>query len=439
MRFYRLVALLIFALLVSACGDDDESAGLSSSGSSTERPTEQTAEDSNVRTEIADDPWADREGLNDYLAYVKGTALYLVRFDGTEPVQVTESIHPSTLGVAPDGEHIFYNATEGRRHVRMAHVETLEVTQIARVTSEYGFLGPWSPDGEWALIFNFPTVYAAPLDGSGERLRVGAIGGPSFWLADNTVLITEPTTAGLGAVPDSVRRFDPATNEDVPLPEGAHDMLFNLITNQNTLQDALDLQDAIIELLEVEPAVMINPDVDVPPQYNLNGPPPNAQGVPERCGTWEIQHQEVAVGAEPETIYSIDDTLFLTNLSVRGDGSMLFLRWYLEDCDIANRRTALMLRSADGEVQVLSNEVDPGTSTNLSFFFGDTGNMMALSSGGRYVTWISGGLDAGVSHLNLTDLETGETVILSEETRTASNAGTFHIDHAFTSVLWVPR
>ncbi len=441
MRLYRLLALsLVVVLILSACGGEEEDAGLTSSSSDNNAAEQSTEDSANVPAALlTDDPWVARDGLSDYLAYVHGTAVYLARFDGEEPVQVTESIYPSTLGVAPDGEHIFYNDTASRRHVRMANVETLEVTEIARVTSEYGFLGPWSPNGEWALIFNFPTVYAARLDGSGERLRVGAIGGLTLWLADNTVLIVEPTTAGLGAVPNTIRRFDPATNEDMPLPDGAEQALFDLATNQNTLQDALDLQNAIIDLLGVEPAFLVDINADIPPQYSFNGPPPNAQGVPERCGTWEIQRQEFALDAVPETLYSVDDTLFLTNLSVREDGSILFLRWYLEDCDIMQRKAALMFRSVEGDVQVLSDAVDPGTSTNLSFFFGDTGNRMSLSSDERYVVWIGGNLESGQSRLNLTDLQTGETVVLLEEIRSTSNASTFHIEHAFTAVIWVPR
>lgn len=458
--FWRLlIVLLVLVLTASACGGKDDSAGVQSSGGNRSSNSQnQTANDNgdgeNETAQETAQGFIAIEGLTDSLAFVQGNSLYLTRFDGQEPILLKESIHPPTLALSPDGTGVAYTAIEGvrSRYLTVTNVDTLENRQVFRTSSEFGFLGPMSPNNEWVVVFNFPNAQAVRMDGT-ESHRIGAIqnqGLTQFWLSDNTLLIIEQPFDNNGQpLPNTVRQFDPVTGEDRELSTEAQTAIGSSEFVQPQQQQAPGndvfevFQQIVMEQLGVEifgfgaPAEDENLDEVV---HVVGPPPPAAIGVgtgPELCGEWRFEYQPL--DAEPEVLVTFPNTLFINNFNVLEDGTLIFERWYNENCDINLRRAALMRLVPGGEAEVLTDRIDPGTSVNYGFFFADTGPRTSLSSNQRFVAWIGGGLEVGEAMLYVTDLQTDQTYLLRHGVREGSNTTGFLDDIAFNAVLWVPQ
>jgi hypothetical protein len=380
------------------------------------------------------------EGTDDALFFSQGDTLYVTFFDGQEPELVTEFVAPPTVALTPDTTRVTFVAfqSRGRRpSLKVVDSATLDVQTAVRISSQYGFMGPWSPDGGWFVLYNFPNVFLVRADGS-QDLQIGRLAGTAqvftpVWLADNTLVVVDQNQGGQQPV-GTVHRFDPAAGEEMEVPEEVQGMFLDIAAHLEGVAQQIAAEGAVMDAFGVGPAYTL--DFDGPPLFNLSGPPPDALGVPEFCGTWEVQQQEVQLGAEPVTLYSVGDTVFLSNLNVLDDGTVLFLRWYFEDCDHMRFRAALMRIKPGDEPEVLAHDVDVGASSNLGYFFADTGNRMAVSSEGRYVVWIGGGIETGETTLNLIDLETGEPALLARDTDYSSG---FYTDTGFSSVMWAPH
>jgi hypothetical protein len=157
----------------------------------------------------------------------------------------------------------------------------------------------------------------------------------------------------------------------------------------------------------------------------------------EICGTWEI-HQRPRESNEPaDIIYMAADTTALTDLTVLPDGSLLFLRWAMTDCDFTGAMQVELLRLVIGEdAAVIASPVDPGLNSNpneIRTIVMLRGRKYAVTPDGRFVFWIGGGfLVDGSSAIRVTDLETGAAVSLLTVTYSPSGEG------GFENVFWVP-
>lgn len=429
--------LIIMLLILAACGQEKE-ASVESSNSSPRRADAEQNTNQSADTTPAMDLWAN---VTDDLAFVQGQALYVQRAAQAEPQQIAAAIFPPTLALTPDTQFIVYNAIVSvrSRYLTVANVETLETRQVYRSTGDFSFFGGVSSDGQWATIFNFPSMYVVSIDGLTTH-RIASIqnfGVTPFWLEDNTLLVVIQQNG----VTQEVRRFDPVTGEDISITDQAATNIGEAALPIGTgIAAFMTFQGVISQELGVNLQGAIDPNAeDLEPAINLVGPPVNTQGTPELCGTWQITREDPMSSAEPDELLSIRDTVFLTNNLTLEDGSLVFVRWYFEDCNSSMMQAALMKLSPDGETTVLTDAIDPGTSPNLGFFFADTGPRVTYTSDGRYAVWIGGGLDEGESSINITELATGATSRLHYVVRDSSNATNFHTDTAYTGVLLVPR
>ncbi|MCB9436797.1 MAG: hypothetical protein H6673_07350 [Anaerolineales bacterium] len=436
MKRLWLFMVVILLLTVVACGNDEEPSVESSNTS----PRRATTSPNNTTTDTTSelDLWPN---VIDDLAFVQGQTLYVQRAGQTETQSIAPMIFPPSLALTPDGQYIAYNEIVSirSRYITIADVETLEPRQLYRSSGDFAFLGPASPDGQWVIIFNFPSMYLANIDGVTSR-RVASIqnfGVTPFWLEDSTLLVVIQQN---GAVQE-VRRYDPTADEDIPIVEQAASAIGETVAaGLNGVSAFVPFQDLVHQELgvDLQGAIQLNTENPIP-VINLVGPPANAQGIPAMCGTWQITRETTAVDTQIEELLTVRDTVFLTNNLTLADGSIVFVRWYFEDCDNAKMRASLVKLTPDGETETIIEGIDPGTSRNLGFFFADTGPHIAYSSDGQYAIWIGGGLDQGESSINITDLMTGVTSQLHHVTRDSSNAATFHTDTAYTAVMLVPR
>lgn len=434
--------LMVIILILSACGGEDEPTTEGSNTTSNDIPSPQSsARDQNISNPIANTStqaqvgFGTLEDTNDWLLYVEGDSLYLARFDGSEPTLISEFVHPPSVVIALGGGQVSYNAGERRRSVYMMDLETLEVNGSIRVSSQFAAMGPWSPDGQWMTLFDFPAVYVADTSAT-DKFRVGSIQNSAyaqFWLADSTLLTIE-TPNGTGVT--DVRHIDLTTREEIEIDEASEQNIIFAFNNQPDLAGTVAFQETVSSELGVAVA---NPIVLDPETTNINvvAPPANNQGVPDRCGTFEIQEQPLDTDAEPTTLATIEESVFITNQARLDDGNILFVRWYFENCDSVTMRAALMRLDPDGSLDVITDELDPGTSPNLSFFFGETGNRVSITSDQNYVVWFGGGFSADEATLNITRLDTMETTVLKRNERTSANNSTFHLDSVFNYVSWL--
>jgi hypothetical protein len=429
---------------MSACGGKDK-ASVEGSNTNNDRDSSQnSAQDQNISNPIADTASLEAVGFetledtSDWLLYVEGDSLYLARFDGSEPSLVSEFVHPSSVALSPNGEQLSYNAGERRRSVFLTDLETLEVVGSLRASSQFGGMGPWSPDGQWMTIFNFPAIEVADTAAT-NSIRVGGVQNVAFaqfWLADSTLLVIEtPNSTGV----TDVRHIDPATGDEIEIDEAAEQNIILAFNNQPDLASAIAFQETVSTTVGVDLANPTILDPNGPPNINIIAPPANNQGVPDRCGTFQIQEQPQDVDAQPTTIATVEDSVFITNQARLNDGTILFVRWHFENCDSVTMRAALMRLNPDGNLDVITDEIDPGTSPNLSFFFGETGNRVSISSDQNYAVWFGGGFAADEATLNVTRLDTLETTVLKRNERNSANASTFHLDSVFNFVSWIPR
>ena len=433
-----LLFLTAMILAISACGSKEEATVAGSNANNS--ASQNNAQDQNISNTTNQEAagFEALEDTDDWLLYVEGESLYLAHFDGSDPSLVSEFVHPPTVATTPSNTHVAFTSGERRRSLSMVDLETLNIDGSLRVSSQFGFMGPWSPDGEWMVVFNFPSVYLAPTDAS-ESYRVGAIQNVAFaqfWLQDSTLLVIE--TPNATNVTD-VRRIDPVTGDEIEIDEATEQNLILAFNNQPDLAGAIAFQETVSTALGVDVANPIILDPDAIPFININAPPANAQGVPDRCGTFEIQDQPLELDVEATTLATVEESVFITNQARLNDGTVLFVRWYFENCDSVTMRAALMRLDPDGNLDVITDEIDPGTSPNLSFFFGETGNRISVSSDQNYVVWFGGGFSADEATLNVTRLDTLETTVLLRNERNSANASTFHLDSVLNFVSWVPR
>lgn len=451
-RFYgwrqliRLSALLLIVVLLGACGGDDDGGTLRNERS--DNNDSSSVSSGNVETVQADAVDIDLAGNR--LLVTHGRKIE-IRDLVNPPIVFGADVAPPTVTVFPD--QITYAAGTGRYQYFSVDLMTYQPQSLIRVSGQYAFATGFSPDGEWVLIDNPPDgYYLATTDGSGDRRKVASWpGGTALWLSDGTVLVVElDVPPGLFSVPpdaqiESVSVYDPSIQESTELGQDVVNLvtqygLANLTNPFGNPSNAFDLAALLNELLPApllgtEGVIFPDEGIVVPVQITENGFL-FGFATPVFCAEWVLNR--FFPDGTSAMLYTAPETLFLNAPVVLPDGSIAFERWYLENCDTASRHAELLMIRPDGDIQVITDEIDPGDSQNYSFFFGDTGPRTNMSPDGRYIAWIGGGLDAGYSTLNLYDVAQNVNIELERVLRDASNYATFHLDAAFQAVAWLP-
>lgn len=433
MLLKRSLGFMMVIVLLVGCGKEKQASLETSTGAPRRATTDQTT--SNVQLSDVD-LWA---SVVDDLVFIQGQTLYLQPAGQTDLHQLAPAIFPPSLALAPNTHTIVYNEIVSirSRFLTIANTQTLETQQIYRSSGDFSFLGGISPNGQWAMVFNFPSLYVVKMDGSTTH-RIASIqnfGVTPFWLEDNTLLVIIQQNG----VTQEVRRFDPVTNENLPIVEQAAASISDTLPITPGVSAFIAFQEIVNQELGVPLQGVIDLTADdLAPIINLVNLNP-AVATPEICGTWQVTREMPSLNAQPEIVLTLQDTTFLTANLTLADGSLVFVRWYFEGCDRNKMRAALIKLTPNGETIILTDAIDPGTSPNLGFFFADTGPRIGYSSDNRYAVWIGGGLDMGESSINITNLTDGTTSRLHRVLRDSSNASTFHTDIAYTGVVFVAR
>lgn len=448
---------LIAVLLISACGDKEE-AGIESAGndSPTTEQTEQSTEAATSATENStaggDSPLAqlpeavDRqislpviEGVTGGILFSKGilggagtqsSSLYIIRFGENEPRLIAENVNPVTVSVSPDHQKAFY-VTSGirNRRVFVADLNTLAVTDLGRMQGIVAFSAGWSPDGDWLTYFeveaNGGTFHKVNVDGT--ELTALAPNGPlTGLLADGSIMLNEVSEDQTTL---TVNRYLPDTGEQSVVGTVAFDQTTFAVTIAGVAEllaeNSLDFSDTFFTggVIRVGDERIFSQLTEIVPS-----------GI-AICGPWEVTRIGMTA-AEGEAIYTVEDTTLLSNLRLLPDGSVLVLRWWFEECDINRLHNDLVRIAPTGESLVVLTDIDPGTEVNLTFLANSNGQKFDLSPDGRYVFWLGGGLQAGYSALNVTDLTTNTTTTLMTKQMSGSS-DSFLESEIFSNLFWV--
>ncbi len=446
-----LVLMVIAAMLLGACGDEEEPSVQSvADDKATATTTDNQTTGGNATG--TDSPLAQLpeavdgvvslpliDGVSGGLLFTQGyygtagtqlSTLYFMRFGEAEPRMIAEAVNPTTVSVSPDYKKVFYSTSGIRnRHVYVADLTTFEVTDLGRMQGIVANIVGWTPDSvlyaEIQIRGDGPVAdfFLAKQDGTGV-VDMSPEGAMSGTLADGTLLLNAVSEDQTTLI---LNRYDPATaasTEIGSVPIDNNNFGATIVAVINTLQtQGLALSDSFFS----NTSIRSGDDIIY---TQLADPAPGGVAL---CGMWEVHKAGVP---ESLLIYSIEDATLLSHLRVLPDGSLLMLHWWLEDCNITNLHNEILHVSADGQSAVSLTEIDPGTEVNLSFLAGSSGQKYDVTPDGRYVLWLGGGLSAGFSAVNITDLQTDATATLMRQNQSGS-ADSFLENQIFSNVFWI--
>lgn len=450
----KLFILLMIALL-AACGGEED-ASLSSGGGSqatpTEAPTAMAGGDGALASLPAPEPGAltlpDVPDTDGALIFTRGRQIYHGQFGGAAAETIIEDVAAASVEVSPDKRYA-YHTSPGIRRIRLLGTELASGEQIELVRLSGGSIRQlsgqvhgFSPDGTWMLVYDLFDVqmYLVPTAGDAEATPLARDVWP-VWLADNTILQLQTVQEIRRAIFENqvlefagFTRLDPATGEATPLDIAADEVLHlndyaNLVAA--TTDAGLELADPF-ELTGYSATLNDSYIFIVQPEENIIFQP-------APCNTWAIEQMD-AEGLR-QVIYTVEDALWLTELTPLSDESFLFLEWRVSDCDLlSGTMTATLKRwHPDGTTTTVTDEVSPIEENrgNLNVLVYSQGHRFAVSPDGRYVVWPGGSLATGSSSLNITDLESGTTgvLLLSE---VVTNPESYLDEQMFRSVFWLP-
>jgi hypothetical protein len=438
-RAKRLFGVLALAFMIAGCDGDNPRTPTPIPPTSTPEPT--------PHSPILDLPAPSNgglilpEGIDGGLQIVRGSSLYLSWFDGTEPVLIAEGVAPVMIAPSPDGRAVVYavGVTEERPSAPYEHFEyrlavtdlsTLHTTQLLGVGDErrlYAILLGWSPDGQTVLVWNSGTIVASSVDGLNVEILAGTR--TVAWLRDSTALLFAPEQLIDRASPLAVFRVEPdfghRTKVDVPLDDAVWPDFLHLagaLAERGLAYDGTAFHDFY--------RAAQTPDGDWV-YIEWSETVKNMQTL--LCDTWEIRR----AGTPPETLYTAENTTFLSDLTALPDGSLLFLKWTRNRCHYFGKVTVELVRLVPGqEPDVITSRIDPGAHADPNRI-GTLGYWRArkytVTPDGRYVFWIGRGDVEGVSLVGVTDLRENLTAHLLADVVLPDGEG------QFADVFWIPR
>lgn len=439
--FFWMVCLLVFVMVFSACGDDDEPTVSGGSGGNSSAENGDTNDNDNgdddtvsVSNDVdipspLDDmeteqwsfggaqfiiPEADIEG--GFVFVVNRVFLY-GQFNGQPVTLVAQRMAPEAVYALPGGR-IFYrgNGTESRNAVVVQRPNETEFLADYSLGSD-GLLLSWNADGTW-LTYIDNGLYVAAADGSFQSEPI-LDAEEAIWLDDDTLLYTVEDDEGALI---AVMRYDPTTQTST-----------EVLLDYDPAEDGLlSLEDELFELgyRYASPNVLnltvINPDGDS--RFTIFQPANrSATGI---CDEWSIVRSNPETG-DMETIYANEETHALSNLHIMPDDSVLALRWFRQDCAFSNAIEAELIRVyPDGEVEVVTDRILVNTS---AVQINNLERRYTVSPDGRYVMWIGrDGGAAGDTTLELMDLEAGVQKRVAQMPALSGSRDVF-----FSSVTWL--
>lgn len=448
------VAGLILSVALAACGGGADNApqlqGVRSDAA--EEAAQQTAEAESRLSPLGTVPAPTPgemvlpaiEVLEGRILLVKRSRLYDARFDDQEAVELMDNVGPFVLLPSPAQDAVAYVRRYDRMssanyaytgfHLEMLSLdsrETLVSLPLDNARSYHEFPVAWSPDGSQLLIFLPQRDGLHVIGRNGTHLEPGGLR-IARWTTDGSIV-----TAGL---PEG---YTPASSEPVQLVARVIDV------NQGQSR-VLDIPlDDNLDLLAVEPALMeagyelastptiyqrtvLLPDgsrvyLDWPSGAVFN----NSR---EMCYDWEIHQRSRTEEGRPEVLATIEAATAVSDLTRLPDGTLLFLRWTLTDCQFVGAMQLDLMRLRPGETpEVLIAGLDAGASGNpneIRELAAIHGRKYAVSPDGQYVLWLGGGYTTGTTTLNITELATGRTTPLLTDTLA-------QIGEGFESVIWL--
>jgi hypothetical protein len=308
--------------------------------------------------------------------------------------------------------------TEERPYAPYEHFEyqlavtdlsTLNTTPLLGVGNERrlnAILLGWSPDGQTVLVWNSGIIVANSVDGLNVQILAGTR--TVAWLRDSSALLFAPEQLIDRAAPLAVFRVKPdfgqRTKVNVPLDDAVWPDFLHMagaLAERGLTFDGTAFHDFYRaaqtpsgEWVYIEWSETVK----------------NMQTL--LCDTWEIRR----AATPPETLYTAENTTFLSDLTALPDGSLLFLRWTLDGCHMLGNMTVELVRLVPGqEPVVITAEIDPGAHAN-PHRIGTLGYWRArkytVTPDGRYVFWIGKGDVEGVSVVGVTDLRENLTAHL---------------------------
>lgn len=412
-----ITALLLLTVILAACsgGEEKQGVGLQAAGGRTDPtatpvPAMNPDADANAGAPAGDAPTG-------RLLLLRGGTFELYDL-ATGESTVLDSPHAySPAFFNADGSYASFSVFPNFGVLDLPN-ETITVVEN-RASNPNGF--GVSPDGNWLLTLTGQLtlrLQVLAVDGSATH-NVAASGQVfigSVWTLDSKLIWW------LAAEEPEYQIFDPLTGESTPLGDADP---------------------------EVVPPAVMSPDgtrgVDVPIAFRPNDIDAN----PDACfDSYIALHEPPFTFANSnqagETVWT-QPGLVASSPQWLDDNRLLFVKWGIGDCGEVQGEAERMIMIYDISTPAAQPEAVAGPIGNADDAndrpqrFGKAmGHLYSPSPDGRYIAWISGGVDAQVSEVNITDLVTGETQVILRTTRAeAGDAGEYIEDFMFRQVVWL--
>lgn len=454
-RFYLLlVVLLAGVLMLSACGDDDDGGAplqaVDRVPTDTPIPADSGSPLAGVQApqpDVMELPAI--EDLPGRLVFTRSDNLYLAGFDGEAVTEIAESVYGALVSVSPDGRYVVYspgeavqvgsmNTTRNSHVLRLTDLTTMDTNEYIpeQIVPRALMVMGWMPDNATAVAWD-STARAVVLLGPDNITQV-PISGPLVvgWTGEGHLITADqkPGTEGESTPVGTYFRVDPATQErealDFTLTANTDWDFFNL--ESEFIAQGVQLADTFTELdrtLLREDGIRVL--IPYPEEMQRRGV--------HLCETWEIVERAPDESTAQVTLTSLEDTTYLSDLRLLPDGSLLFLRWWIEGCDMmGDMKLDLMRLPAGADTpETLAEGLDPGSQGNFNAINELSlvrGRKLAVSPDGRYVAWVSGGWQSGTSAIQIADLETGVQATVLQMRVAPQDA-----EGSIESLFWVPE
>ncbi len=372
--FKKLVFLLLMISLgLVACQSDN------TDDSSTKIP-----ENSDAPTPTPDPSRMTQAASNGLMFFADADTLYMK--NGDEVETIAENILPRYVHLAPSKTQLLYTTSIPDSYeytVFVLDLATLTSTQLYATAGYIPMLHSWSPNEEWVIItdnfdapklvikldgtqqfeFSKPPKYDIPDDmEAGEIMTVTPLEPYAnenlIWLADNTLLVYSDHYTIEGSRDETqVYQFDPylAEKEILEFSVNTFPIYMYMQADERPREISTMLEPFDLHLF---------PNFD--PTKQLASAPEYAwivaamQPDPEQgsfgfelptCGKWSLIKKPVLASFFPESLYEVNDTLLLSDVSLLDDESVVFVHWQIANCLRTSIATATILHvQPDGEV-----------------------------------------------------------------------------------------